>query len=228
MDFPKELYQPKTLLTLGGASVAVVVVCGVVGYVFNFNPKWLGLLVSLGIAFVGLTAIGPDFHARRAAYITAAVVNGALIYSQAVGLNALNNAVPSGDAKQAALVPGSAVWWTPADQQAAAEAMAASANEAWQAAEAAAEKVQSLSTQAETLRMTADESLRKLRECERYIADATWRNQVSETTRRIDRQLQEIPAVNDTVTRQLAERIERSGQRLQQTQDALQQAYALK
>jgi hypothetical protein len=246
MEFPKELYQPKTLVTLGGASLAVVIVGGVAGHVFGFNPKWFGLLVAQVLAFVGLTQVGAEYRQRKAAYITAAVINGALIYSQAVGLNALNHAVPSGDAEHAALIPDSVVWWTPADQRAAAEEMARTAEEAHKTARSAAATVESLTSEVETLRKNGAESLEKLRACEQYVgallasaerpepatqaALAKWREQKAQLqldTKRIGADLLKVPAVRPEETRRLAQQIQRTENRLKVSQQTLQQAYSL-
>jgi len=247
MEFPKELYQPKTLLTLGGASIAVVVVGGVSGQVFGFNPRWLGLLVAEVLAFVGLSQMKAEFRKRRLVGCVVALINGALIYSQAVGLNALNNAVPSSGAKTGALLSVDAgVWWTSADQQAAAEAMAASATDAWDLAQAATARAERLATQVETLRQTADDSVKKLEECQGYLGTlleaaakpqaapphqlALWKQQgatLQQATSRIDADLKQVPKVDPRATQQLQAEYQRTETRLRQTKQTLQQAYAL-
>ena len=119
MEIPKELYKLNTLLTLGGASVAVVVVGGVSGHVFGFNPRWLALLVAQILAFLGVYQIRKEIGGKKLAYCLVALVNGALIYSQAVGFNTLNNGVSADETTKAALIPIGDIWWPSASREAA-------------------------------------------------------------------------------------------------------------
>jgi len=131
MNIPREFYTPKALFSLGGASGAVVLTSGTFGYVFDFNPKWLGLFVAQVISFAGIAFLPKDGSRHSSSLVAVAFFNGLLIYSQAVGLNTLNHAVPTPKTKQAVLVPvvDPVPWWLPANQQRAAEETAAILNE---------------------------------------------------------------------------------------------------
>lgn len=128
MTIPKELYTARTLYTLGGGSFAIVAASGVSGYVFGFNPRWLGLGCAFLIAFAGLAFLPEDSN-RRSRWsfplLVVAFFNGLLIYSQAVGINTLNQAAPPLQVKSAALVPvlDPVPWWPPAEQRRAARQM---------------------------------------------------------------------------------------------------------
>jgi hypothetical protein len=112
----QQLYTVKTLVTLSGASAAVVVVSGIAGHVFDFNPKWLGLVVAVIIAFVGLTRL-PRTQKRDAALLVVTLLNGCLIYSDAVGLNALNHSSNPDPVAKAAIIPflDPKPWFPPAE-----------------------------------------------------------------------------------------------------------------
>jgi hypothetical protein len=111
-----QLYTMKTLVTLGGASAAVVLVSGAASHAFNFNPKWLALVVAEIIAFVGLLRL-PRTQKRDAALIVVTLLNGALIYSDAVGLNALNHSSAPAQVQKAAIIPfvDPEPWWPAAE-----------------------------------------------------------------------------------------------------------------
>jgi hypothetical protein len=80
-------------LRIGGASTSVFVASGVIGDVFAFNPKWLGLLLSMVVAFTGITML--PRHKWRIVTLVLAFLNGTLIYAQATGFNTFHQAVPS-------------------------------------------------------------------------------------------------------------------------------------
>ena len=120
MTVTRELYTPQTLYTLGGASFAVVAASGVIGYVFGFNPRWLGLVFALIIAFLGLSLLPQDPQGqskRRLPLLAVAFFNGMLIYSQAVGLNTIHQTVKSPKVSEAAVIPviDPVPWWPPAE-----------------------------------------------------------------------------------------------------------------
>ncbi len=80
---PNEFFTIQSMLTLTGATGVVYVVSNSLQRVFDFNPKWLALLIAQIIAIVGVfmsqnVGIGDIF---------VGVVNGFLIYSTAVGAN---------------------------------------------------------------------------------------------------------------------------------------------
>jgi hypothetical protein len=81
-----DLMTFQSLATLGGASFATTTVANVCQQVFNFNPRWLALLVAelimLGVTWsaTGTKEIGP--------YLIA-LINGTIVYCAAIGANTL-------------------------------------------------------------------------------------------------------------------------------------------
>src|SRR4051812_33618471 len=55
----KDFFTFGTFATLAGATGIVYVVCGAVQQVFNYNPKWFALLISIIVSFIGM-AISPQ------------------------------------------------------------------------------------------------------------------------------------------------------------------------
>jgi hypothetical protein len=86
MEIPKEFFTLQSMLTLTGATGAVYVVCNSMQAAFNFNPKWLALLLAqivsaLGVALSG--GHGLDYFVG--------VVNGCLIFTSAAGVVAVSS-----------------------------------------------------------------------------------------------------------------------------------------
>jgi hypothetical protein len=80
---PSEFFTLQSMLTLTGATGVVFVISNSIQRVFDFNPKWLALLIAQILAIVGVimtkqTAVSDFFIG---------IVNGFLIYSTAVGAN---------------------------------------------------------------------------------------------------------------------------------------------
>ncbi len=85
MALPSELFTIQSMLTLGGAVAATVVVCSGLQAAMNFNPRWLALLIALSLSLYG-TLGRPNVVASD---VIVAVLNGFLIYCTAVGANTL-------------------------------------------------------------------------------------------------------------------------------------------
>ena len=88
MNIPQELYTVDSLLTLAGSSAAVFIITSVVGYLIGpknspLVKKWLGLVLALGLALLGITQVTNPTVGTWAV----AVVNGFLIYLTAIGAN---------------------------------------------------------------------------------------------------------------------------------------------
>ena len=81
MVLPKEFFTPESMLTLAGASGSTFVICNSLQRAFDFNPRWLALLVAQAIVLVGTASSGatavPDY--------LVGVVNGFLVYLTAAG-----------------------------------------------------------------------------------------------------------------------------------------------
>ncbi|MBL7128423.1 MAG: hypothetical protein ISS16_05490 [Ignavibacteria bacterium] len=83
-----EFFTLKSFTSLAGASGAVWICCGVIDNVFDFNPKWLALALSVIISVM----VCINQKKKMIQHYVIALLNGALIYSTATGFNTLNNA----------------------------------------------------------------------------------------------------------------------------------------
>ncbi|OSJ13535.1 hypothetical protein BST63_16465 [Bradyrhizobium canariense] len=106
---PNEFFTVQSMLTLSGATGATFVICNGLQTAFNFNPKWLGLLVAQIIVLAGVVASG---GAGPMPYLVG-VINGFLVYCSAAGAT---SAVGGGGAPPIARgqVPGQDAPLTPA------------------------------------------------------------------------------------------------------------------
>lgn len=82
---PGDFFTLASLGTLTGATGAVYIICNTIQKVFNFNPKWLALLISVLISYLG-AAITVSSGDQVAKYFIA-LLNGFLIYATATGTN---------------------------------------------------------------------------------------------------------------------------------------------
>lgn len=78
---PKEFFTGATFGTLGGCALVTWVVSGVLSGVFETNPKIIGLIVSIVVAYVALIV---SRETRMARYVVG-LFNGFLIYATVVG-----------------------------------------------------------------------------------------------------------------------------------------------
>jgi hypothetical protein len=90
MEVPTELYTTSTLFTLGGSAAAVWIITSVINHLIGSDriqkfKKWIGFILSLGLAILGATLI----EERTVLIWVVAVVNGFLVFLTAAGLNAL-------------------------------------------------------------------------------------------------------------------------------------------
>jgi hypothetical protein len=84
MDLPKEFFTAQSTTTLTGAAGITFVISGAIQSAFNFNPRWLSLLIAIVVAQLGIwqTKGGLEDHLFG-------LLNGCLIYLTAVGLSAI-------------------------------------------------------------------------------------------------------------------------------------------
>ena len=61
LALPNQFFTDQSFLTVAGASAAVFVVCNSLQAAFNFNPRWLALVVAEFIAFYG-TYVSNNIH----------------------------------------------------------------------------------------------------------------------------------------------------------------------
>jgi hypothetical protein len=85
MELPKEFFTPQSATTLTGAVAITYVVSGTIQSAFNFNPRWLALLIALAVLELGVWyANGGPIE-----YLFGAL-NGCLVYLTAVGVSAVS------------------------------------------------------------------------------------------------------------------------------------------
>lgn len=78
-----QLITLENLVATGGGSLAVMLVGNTAQYVFAWNPRWLGLLVALGIGVVGAAAKSTPIWTDW----IVALFQGLQIYAAAVGIS---------------------------------------------------------------------------------------------------------------------------------------------
>ena len=78
MTLPGDFFTRNSTATLAGAAGITSVICNSLQAIFNFNPKWLALLVSEVISFYGNMGSGQHDY-------IIAILNGLLIFSTALG-----------------------------------------------------------------------------------------------------------------------------------------------
>ena len=84
---PNDFFTSGSLATLAGCTGIVFVICSGIQRAFNYNPKWLALLVSIVVSLIAAyLADNPDDVKVAQKYIIA-VLNGFLIYASATGTN---------------------------------------------------------------------------------------------------------------------------------------------
>jgi hypothetical protein len=81
VQMPSEFFTVQSMLTLSGATGSTFVICNGLQTAFNFNPRWLGLLVAQIIVLAGVAASGGT---GPLPYLVG-VINGFLVYCSAAG-----------------------------------------------------------------------------------------------------------------------------------------------
>lgn len=96
-----DFFTLTSFATLTGSVVAVVVIVNALRSAINWGPRWFGLLVSIGVAFIALAITSSMGEGQETAgmgwikYFTT-FVNGCLIYTSAFGIqNTVVAAQPS-------------------------------------------------------------------------------------------------------------------------------------
>ncbi|MGB1217759.1 MAG: hypothetical protein ACPG5P_07770 [Saprospiraceae bacterium] len=84
-----ELFTNSTFATLSGLVFMVFTLCNVVQHIFNFSPKWFGLVVSLILCIVALFLSHPDGGIIWQQYFVA-IMNSFLVYSTAFGITRIS------------------------------------------------------------------------------------------------------------------------------------------
>ncbi|NHE57570.1 hypothetical protein [Cyclobacterium plantarum] len=115
-----EFYDQKSFFSLGGAATAVWIFTNVIGNVFELdlvnNYKWLGLFLSIFIAFLG------SYKIKKIDVVsgTLTIFNGFLIFVAASGINAINHGVTGNsniNEQSATLLKflDKEIWWKPTE-----------------------------------------------------------------------------------------------------------------
>jgi hypothetical protein len=81
MQLPREFFTPESMITLAGAAGATFVVCNSLQKAFNFNPRWLALVVAQAIVLTGTGASG----GTRVIDYLVGIINGFLVFLTAAG-----------------------------------------------------------------------------------------------------------------------------------------------
>ena len=84
-DHPSDLYTVANVATLAGASALTVIISNTLQAVFNFNPKWLALVIAEALSFAGAFLTTPTQHENLPTRLFLAFINGFVIYTSAVG-----------------------------------------------------------------------------------------------------------------------------------------------
>jgi hypothetical protein len=80
-----DFFTPESMTTLAGATAITWIVSNAVQAAFNFNPKWLALVIALAVCFVGTML--KETHTSTDLFV--AFINGCLVYLTAVGASTL-------------------------------------------------------------------------------------------------------------------------------------------
>ncbi len=91
MEIPAEFFTVQSMLTLTGTTTATYVISNVIQHVFNYNPKWLALIIAMALSFFGVfsnNGTGGDYFIG--------IINGFLIYATSLGIVTLTNGNAAG------------------------------------------------------------------------------------------------------------------------------------
>ncbi|MGZ3871885.1 MAG: hypothetical protein ACXVJD_03140 [Mucilaginibacter sp.] len=96
MPIPDQFFTVESMLTLTGASGSTFLICNGLQRAFNFNPKWLALIVAVALSITGVILTGKtgiiDF--------VVGTVNGFLIYATAAGATEATSGKLNGSTKR--------------------------------------------------------------------------------------------------------------------------------
>ena len=79
---PSEFFSSESILTLAGATLLTTVITNSCQHAFNWNPKWLGLVVGMIIAIVGVAFT----ESPSPVNFVMGFFNGFLVYANATGI----------------------------------------------------------------------------------------------------------------------------------------------
>ena len=82
MAIPGDFFTPESMFTLAGATLLTTVITNSCQHAFNWNPKWLGLVVAVAITLAGVYF---TTEAKAVNYFMS-ILNGFLVYASAAGI----------------------------------------------------------------------------------------------------------------------------------------------
>ena len=98
-----DFFTPASFVTLTGAVASVVVIVNAIRHAVNWGPRWFGLILSIGIAFLAWhISAGTGDQSKTTALgglgYFIVLVNGCLIYTSSFGIqNTVIGKPPNGD-----------------------------------------------------------------------------------------------------------------------------------
>jgi zinc transporter ZupT len=101
---PGDFFTPESMLTLAGATLITTVITNTCQHVFNWNPKWFGLLIALLIAVVGVLMT----DSPKLINFFMGIINGFLIYASSTGIMQMAGTGP--DRTKGSGKPGRRFW----------------------------------------------------------------------------------------------------------------------
>jgi hypothetical protein len=87
---PSTFFTNESFFSLAGATAIVFIVSNAIQRAFNYNPKWLALLLAQVVSIFGLWSTNRS-HVPSDYFV--AILNGCLIYSAAGGGTAIASSV---------------------------------------------------------------------------------------------------------------------------------------
>jgi len=78
---PDSFFTRGSIVTFTGMVAGIYIICNASQKAFDFNPRWMGLIIALGLCFFGTTTLS---KATPLDYFLA-VVNGCLVFLAAAG-----------------------------------------------------------------------------------------------------------------------------------------------
>jgi hypothetical protein len=115
LSIPGDFFTVASLASFGGVVLITTVVCNALQYAFNFNPRWLALVVAVGLCLATFAAA--ETHPALGWLI--AVANGCLVYLTSIGVTTVGSSMtnPKPPAGGASTVPiprgGKRTFWSP-------------------------------------------------------------------------------------------------------------------
>jgi hypothetical protein len=93
---PQDFFTAGTMLTLTGATGATFIICNTIQRAFDFNPRWLGLVVAEIIVLSGVYGVS---QGTLVDYLVG-MVNGCLVFCSAAGATgALGSSTQPGETR---------------------------------------------------------------------------------------------------------------------------------